>query len=366
MSETREIRRLLRGFKDHRKLDRVERDRLIREAQAGNQKGMSDLMCFYKLLIYKVAKQYEGMGVPLEDLFQEGSDGFTHGVMKFDLSRGLQLSTYVTYWIRQRIYRAVQNTGRLIRIPVNVQADMTGVRRLWRRCIEKNQGKVPSPDEFLNYVEHLVKNNHPEAKRVQKLTPDEIRKFAMDLYPHSSLDEVYGEDDSLPLINTISQEQCYQPEEVVETELDSDHLWKLLDQLNPKDRAFIVCTFGLGDNVERSPESLAEITGGLSPSEIEDKKQKIIARLKLMARKDEFNILEQEILYDVVLEGLGDNPEQVIGGLRNCLDLKLMQVAKLVETLPNTVAHKVPRIRAEKLIIEIKLCGGVVSVVKCV
>src|SRR3954449_8565996 len=117
--EELETPELLAGY-----LARIGRGRLLthqeeislsRRARAGDQRARRKLVERNLRLVVSVAKRYRGMGLPFEDLIQEGNLGLLRAVDKFDPERGLRFSTYVTWWIRQAIGRAVADKGRAVR-----------------------------------------------------------------------------------------------------------------------------------------------------------------------------------------------------------------------------------------------------------
>lgn len=81
-------------------------------------------------LVASVAKGYQNRGCDIEDLLQEGTIGLMNGIEKFDVSKGVKLSTYATYWIRQRIDRYVQNNGKTVRLPVHVLSISSKMNKL--------------------------------------------------------------------------------------------------------------------------------------------------------------------------------------------------------------------------------------------
>src|ERR687894_15416 len=93
---------------------------LSRRARAGDQSARKKLIECNLRLVVSVAKRYRGMGLPFEDLIQEGNIGLMKAVEKFDPERGWRFSTYATWWIRQAVQRAVADKGRTIRVPVHM------------------------------------------------------------------------------------------------------------------------------------------------------------------------------------------------------------------------------------------------------
>src|SRR5215207_2773094 len=103
-----------------RLLTHQEEISLSKRARAGDQRARNELVKRNLRLVVSVAKRYRGMGLPFEDLIQEGNLGLLRAVEKFDPDRGHRFSTYVAWWIRQAVGRAVTDKGRAIRVPAHM------------------------------------------------------------------------------------------------------------------------------------------------------------------------------------------------------------------------------------------------------
>ena len=126
---TNGIKTYLRDIGKYPRLTADEEKELSVLALAGDQNAINKLIECNLLLVVSVAKKYHGCGLPLLDLIQEGNLGLMKAAKKYDGTKGFRFSTYATYWIRQKIARALGDSSRTIRIPANMVDLISKIRK---------------------------------------------------------------------------------------------------------------------------------------------------------------------------------------------------------------------------------------------
>jgi RNA polymerase primary sigma factor len=224
-----------------RLLTREEELDLGRRARAGDARARARLIERNLRLVVSVVKRYRGMGLPFEDLIQEGNIGLMKAAQRFDPDRGNRYSTYAIWWIRQAIGRAIEDKGRAIRLSAHAQGKVRKAVRT-RNELSATLGREPADEEVAERLGWTV----GEVRTLSGLLPDVF-----------SLDQLVGaEDGSAAFGEFVEDEQASEvPEEVIR-DMENAQLKESMGEISARERHVLVRRYGLDD---REPATLAEL-----------------------------------------------------------------------------------------------------------
>jgi len=218
---------------------------LARRIKRGDKKARAQMIKANLRLVVKIARDYEGYGLPLLDLINEGNIGLMKGVERFDPKKGAKLSTYAAWWIKQSIKRALANQSKTIRLPVHVVDKLFHLRRAAAK-LEEVLGREPTDEEIAGEL------GFPVA-RVKQLRRAAVRP--------TSLDAPIGDDESNRVADVVKDEAADTPYEQLEEKTNSAMIHEMVQTLDAREQAILRQRFGLDGDDRKTLEEIGEQFG---------------------------------------------------------------------------------------------------------
>jgi RNA polymerase primary sigma factor len=239
------IKLYLREIGQVKLLTPEEEIELAARIKKGDKKAREQMIKANLRLVVKIARDYEGIGLPLLDLISEGNIGLMKAVERFDPAKGGKLSTYGSWWIKQSIKRALANQSKTIRLPVHLVDKISKMRRTSMR-LQEELGREPTDEE-------LGEELGTTASRVAQMRMAAIRP--------ASLDAPIGDEDSNNFAEVVQDESADTPYEQLEEKTVTRMLQEMVKTLDPREATILRARFGLDGGPQKTLEEVGEKFG---------------------------------------------------------------------------------------------------------
>ena len=215
---------------------------LARRIKRGDKRARQHMIKANLRLVVKIARDYEGLGLPLLDLINEGNIGLMKGVEKFDPRKGAKLSTYASWWIKQSIKRALGNQSKTIRLPIHVVDKVAHIRRAELK-LRETLGHDPTDEEIAHELQ---------------ISPRRVELYRQASRATVSLDAPIGDDESNCISDVVADPNASSPFDRIVHETDIELVREVLATLTGRESEILALRFGLEDGTPKTLEEVGE------------------------------------------------------------------------------------------------------------
>ena len=235
----------------------------------GDSLALEDLVKANLRFVISVAKEYQGQGLPLQDLVSEGNLGLIKAAQRFDETRGFKFISYAVWWIRQSILQALAEQSRVVRLPLNRVGAINKVGRALE-SLEKRYGREPSMGEIADKME---------------MTSFDVADVIKTSARHLSLDEPFKEDEGNSLLDVLRSDRYEPPDGQLMRDSLREEIEKVLHTLKPREAEIVKLYFGLDGDRPLTLEEIGEYFE-LTRERVRQIKEKALRRLRHRSRLD--------------------------------------------------------------------------------
>lgn len=225
-------------------LTKQEETDLARRIQKGDKKARKHMIEANLRLVVKIARDYEGFGLPLLDLINEGNIGLMKAVERFKPEKA-KLSTYAAWWIKQAIKRALANQSKTIRLPVHMVDKLSVMRRRIIQ-LEGELGREPTLEEIASRLNISIER-FVELRMVPTST--------------TSFDQPVGEENDMTVGEVVPDAGAEDPSDVYADNSRKEMLREALKKLDPREIVILTKRFGLDGDEAKTLDEVGALYG---------------------------------------------------------------------------------------------------------
>ena len=239
---------LSRYFSEIREYPLLTKDEelvLAEGVKNGDRAALNELIESNLSFVVKVSIEYRNLGLPFEDLLNEGNIGLIEAAHRYDASKGTKFITYAIWWIRKSILKALSEHSNLVRVP-NYQMKKVREIRDAEASLRRSLGRAPERAEISQRL----------SKSVNKI--DQVLQFSM---REVSLDEKIGKDRDKPISDYLVDPACSSPEDDMIHRESSSLVGEAMSHLTEQERVVVAYRFGLAGGPPLTLKEIGEKMG---------------------------------------------------------------------------------------------------------
>ncbi|MFQ5569673.1 MAG: RNA polymerase sigma factor RpoD/SigA [Rhodothermales bacterium] len=246
---------------------------LARRIKQGDQEALHRLTRANLRFVVSVAKKYQGQGLSLADLINEGNYGLIKAAQRFDETRGFKFISYAVWWIRQAILQALAEQSRVVRLPLNRIGTISKIRKTSARLAQEHE-RAPNLEELADELDIDV---------------EKVREAMQHTGRHLSMDAPFNEDDDNSLLDVLPSDEGGAPDDSLLDESVKIDIERALSLLHPREAEITRLYFGIG---REHPLTLEEIGQrfGLTRERVRQIKEKALRKLRQKHRREELQM----------------------------------------------------------------------------
>ena len=233
----------------------------------GSRRALKELTEANLRFVVSVAKDYQGQGLPLTDLINEGNLGLIKAAERFDETRGFKFISYAVWWIRQSVLQALAEHSRIVRLPLNRVGTISKINKASER-LEQEFERSPRADEIAHQLDMRITEIN-DAQRIARR--------------HHSLDTPFSDDEKNSLLDVISDTNVDNPDKELHMSSLEREVRDSLDTLKEREKDVIKMYFGIDREYALTLNEIGE-EFGLTRERVRQIKEKAIRRLRHRSR----------------------------------------------------------------------------------
>lgn len=284
---------------------REEEAELAKRIQEGESDALNRLVEGNLRFVVKVAQGYQGCGMSLPDLINEGNIGLIEAARRFDASKGVKFISYGVWWIRQAIMQALAEQSGAVRLPLKQAGLLYKLGQSYNELLQQNDGHEPTPEEL--------------AKHLQVSTKD-IENILRVSRNYLSLDAPLSDGDDSTFIELMEAKQYPPADESLVNQSIEELLHEMLSEISEREEIVLRLRYGLNFEKPLSVEAVAKHLN-LPEEVVRKREQKVVQQVEQQLNSEEKDVLRS-------LYGIGGSTPLSYEAVAKRLGLKLEDVRK--------------------------------------